>query len=1104
MIFRHLKDYAQFLLDHHLDELTTLNLSRAREVKLPLLKLFSHMSEAQVFEYSRNSLKELLTQLAAGTAMDHQVAGLRRWKADQIQEVPKTGISGQDLMLSPHTRKFAMIRLLRQYTSDLDIFEAVVQELEYFYASVLADTVEAFVEIQQEKLHAEKELFRAVIDNTDDGITVFDTQFGVTLWNRSLAEQSGVRAEEIVGKNFFAVFPACRDTPDGEAMAEALKGKKISLTDRPYLLRDGYYESDVIPLRNPAGEVTGLLAVSRDISERKKAIEKLTRSEALMARAQEVAHFGSWEWNLSTGELNWSDEMYRIYGYEPQGRKLTAEWIFSHYVPEDRENIFRILEEIKKQPQPFTSVHRIFRKDGAGRFIQVLGSVETDARGQVVKLYGASQDITELRQAEEQLRRHQYFIERIADTTPNLLYIYDVKQGQNIYTNRELFRQLGYTYGQAREKGAAFLEDVIHPDDWPRVKRTFRKLSQASDNDVTEVTYRIRTASGDWLWFYDRATVFSRDPDGSVRETLGTSQDITLQKASQQELQHKNFELNQALEEYRAAQESLMELNNLLEQKVEERTRELAASELSLRKALVRTIDLNNQLQSRENFLASIIDQTPVSTWIADAEGTMIQVNKACLGLFGVENEALGLGRYNILKDNTLQDKPFYSEIKAVFSEGKIFRAELEYDLSGVRHVDIPTGRHITLITTVFPIRNADGKVINAVVQHEDITARKKVEQALLYQSRLTKIITDNATSALFMMDARGYCTFMNPAGEKMLGFTFEEISQQPLHYMIHHHHPDGSPYPLEDCPIDRALPQNSEIRAHQDVFIRKDGTFFPVSCAASPIFENGVPVATVVEVHDLTAEKESQAQLLQVNNQLGAKNTELLRINTDLDNFIYAASHDLRAPIANLEAILTRLNKRLAGRLEAAEVPLLEFASTAIGRLKQTITDLTEISRAQRDTGEQAGEVFFEEILTDIKLDISSLIAESGANIRTQLEVPSLHYARKNLRSILYNLVSNAIKYRSPDRPLLITVTTRREGSDVVLTVGDNGLGIPASQLPRMFVMFRRFHSHVEGSGIGLSIVKRIVENSGGSISVASEESRGTSFTITFREQNP
>lgn len=117
---------------------------------------------------------------------------------------------------------------------------------------------------------------------------------------------------------------------------------------------------------------------------------------------------------------------------------------------------------------------------------------------------------------------------------------------------------------------------------------------------------------------------------------------------------------------------------------------------------------------------------------------------------------------------------------------------------------------------------------------------------------------------------------------------------------------------------------------------------------------------------------------------------------------------------------------------------------------------------------------------------------------------MPSLHYARKNLRSILYNLVSNAIKYRSPDRPLLITVTTRREGSDVVLTVGDNGLGIPASQLPRMFVMFRRFHSHVEGSGIGLSIVKRIVENSGGSISVASEESRGTSFTITFREQNP
>ncbi|MDQ4139336.1 MAG: CHASE domain-containing protein, partial [Bacteroidota bacterium] len=128
--------------------------------------------------------------------------------------------------------------------------------------------------------------------------------------------------------------------------------------------------------------------------------------------------------------------------------------------------------------------------------------------------------------------------------------------------------------------------------------------------------------------------------------------------------------------------------------------------------------------------------------------------------------------------------------------------------------------------------------------------------------NRLKQTITDNATAALFMMDAKGYCTFMNPAAEAMVGFTLEEIRQKPLHDMIHHTRPDGNPFPLQECPIDRALPTNNSMRAHEDVFIRKDGTFFPVSCAASPIFERGVPVSTVIEVRDITEEQKARTAL--------------------------------------------------------------------------------------------------------------------------------------------------------------------------------------------------------------------------------------------------
>ncbi|MBD0257782.1 MAG: PAS domain-containing sensor histidine kinase, partial [Cytophagales bacterium] len=410
-------------------------------------------------------------------------------------------------------------------------------------------------------------------------------------------------------------------------------------------------------------------------------------------------------------------------------------------------------------------------------------------------------------------------------------------------------------------------------------------------------------------------------------------------------------------------------------------------------------------------------------------------------------------------------------------------------------------GKAISLVATIFPVKDADGRVVNAVVQHEDVTARKKAEEALRYQSRLMRIITDNATSAMMMMDPRGYCTFMNPAATRMLGFTLAEMQQQPMHYMIHHHRPDGSFYPMEECPLGRTLTGDAPMVGHEDAFIRKDGTFFPVSVAASPVFENGVLVATVIEVRDITGEKEAQVRLVQVNDELSGKNAELQRINADLDNFIYAASHDLRAPIANLESILTMLRKRLAGRLDTTEAPLMEFAATAIGRLKQTIKDLTEISKVQRETGEPVEEVGFAEMLGDVQLDIAELLAESGAVIRTDFAVPSVHYARKNIRSILYNLLSNAIKYRSPGRRSEVTLSTRREAGQVLLRVEDNGLGIPAGQLPKVFSMFKRFHAHVEGTGIGLYIVKRVVENGGGRIEVASEEGKGTAFTLYFRE---
>ncbi len=122
--------------------------------------------------------------------------------------------------------------------------------------------------------------------------------------------------------------------------------------------------------------------------------------------------------------------------------------------------------------------------------------------------------------------------------------------------------------------------------------------------------------------------------------------------------------------------------------------------------------------------------------------------------------------------------------------------------------------------------------------------------------NELAITIAENSTQGLAMMNERGYCIYANRAWLQMTGYTAAEIGATVLHDLVHHHYPDGRPYPMTECPIDRALPENFDVRAHEDVFFRKDGSAFSVLCAASPIFKNGHPVATIIEIRDLTDKK--------------------------------------------------------------------------------------------------------------------------------------------------------------------------------------------------------------------------------------------------------
>ncbi|HET6347219.1 MAG TPA: PAS domain S-box protein, partial [Myxococcota bacterium] len=201
-------------------------------------------------------------------------------------------------------------------------------------------------------------------------------------------------------------------------------------------------------------------------------------------------------------------------------------------------------------------------------------------------------------------------------------------------------------------------------------------------------------------------------------------------------------------------------------------------------------------------------------------------------------------------------------------ASSKPLLAEIDATLRGSDHALYESthvrsdGSHFSVLTEVTAYRDGHGEVLLHGANFQDITARKRTEETLQQSEDLVRTIAENSTQGLAMMDARGYCTYANRAWLDMTGYSAEEIGARPLHELVHHHHPDGRPYPMAECPIDRALPENFDVRAHEDTFFRKDGSTFSVMCAASPIFKDGKPASTVIEIRDVTEARRADAAL--------------------------------------------------------------------------------------------------------------------------------------------------------------------------------------------------------------------------------------------------
>lgn len=209
--------------------------------------------------------------------------------------------------------------------------------------------------------------------------------------------------------------------------------------------------------------------------------------------------------------------------------------------------------------------------------------------------------------------------------------------------------------------------------------------------------------------------------------------------------------------------------------------------------------------------------------------------------------------------------------------------------------------------------------------------------------------------------------------------------------------------------------------------------------------------------------------------------------------------SHDIKTPLTSLGLTIEML-KALPGKSMERFPLLLEKVENSLKKMKDVIFDLTDSRNHQHKYKAFAELISFEHIVEDTRLTLAPQILESGAIIKTEIGVSEMMFVRRKLRSIVYNLVNNAIKYRSADHSPVVLIKTALEEGYVTITISDNGMGIAKENMNTIFTKFQRFNNEVEGTGVGLYLVKEIVDYAGGKIAVESEIGKGSSFKVSLK----
>ncbi len=518
-----------------------------------------------------------------------------------------------------------------------------------------------------------------------------------------------------------------------------------------------------------------------------------------------------------------------IFGYSEAELLSMNFQVLTH--PEDLSSDLELYQQlIAGELESYKIEKRYIRRDGEIIWGLLTVSLVPNAYGDISFSFGMIEDITDRKRSETErdrieasLRESQQFIQKLADSTPSTLYIFDLTKKANVYINRQAADGLGYEQEYVTEMGADFLPSVCHPEDLEPLQRHFAALVTAADREVVQLEYRMRHANGNYRWFCSYDTVFKRDATGKVTQIVGTALDIS--KAKRAEAVRKRVEAQ------------YQQLNEELEQRVQRRTQEL--------------IDSQAALYLREREFRTLVEHSPDSILRVDHRLCYLYVNP----IVEMEMEMA----FDQIVGRTAQELGFPEPVVAMWREAIDTVHATNQELMIEYAIPTSTGTE-TFQARIVPEPAADGSVESYLVVARNITELKQAQTTLAEREQFLRSIYEGSENPIFVVDVLPDGSFRragwNPATERLMGLTHADIAGQTVEEL----------FPTENAAtIRQSLQQCLELGrslTFEDRWILGDREVWAV-IALNPLKDStGRVYRLIASVFDITDRKHIEAAL--------------------------------------------------------------------------------------------------------------------------------------------------------------------------------------------------------------------------------------------------